>query len=197
MLTAALGLGFDKKKKRLGHLQQREDLMLKEFTDGRCIVDLTDFIAVANMLQCVTIANIQEMVRIHKLFQAKTDRDQGHASTIIFVWVKEAVITCIQSKVTVCALVYIHIYTQNCYTHKKVCDDRTRHRGMWWKAHSKNNCTWLFQCFQHTCTTTLTVFGKLIFMFFKGVSYAQQVCIYSIKIKIKVKTVNIVKYYYN
>ncbi len=49
--------------------------MLKEFTDGRCIVDLTDFIAVANMLQCVTIANIQEMERIHKLFQAKTETE--------------------------------------------------------------------------------------------------------------------------
>ncbi len=46
--------------------------MLKEFTDGRCIEDLTDFIAVANMLQCVTIASIQEMASIHKLFQAKT-----------------------------------------------------------------------------------------------------------------------------
>ncbi len=49
--------------------------MLKEFTDGRCIVDLTDFIAVANILQCVTIASIQEMASIHILFQAKTETD--------------------------------------------------------------------------------------------------------------------------
>ncbi len=72
--------------------------MLKEFTDGRCIENLTDFIAVANILQCVTIASIQEMASIHKLFQAKTETDIKDnyfcpCPTIIFVCVKEAVIT--------------------------------------------------------------------------------------------------------
>lgn len=77
-------------------------------------MDLTGFVAVANTFQCYHSKHTRngENARssVFSPSAKERDRDQGHTSIITLVWVKEAVIIRIQSKVTVCA--HVHTHTQ-------------------------------------------------------------------------------------